>query len=155
VIGWSTGNGTGLLGYTDGSYFSGPGTLPGAPAQTGVYGYAAQGATAVGVKGESTTGTGGYFTATTGTALKITGKAAFSRSGRGNVAAGKAYADIVVPGGLTSHSVVHATLQTYRVGVAIAAVRTNYPSAGKARIYLTKIASRTAVTYVGWFVAEY
>ena len=50
---------------------------------------------------------------------------------------------------------VHATLQTYRSGVAIAAVRKNYPRAGKARIYLTKVASTTANTYVGWFVAEY
>ena len=40
-------------------------------------------------------------------------------------------------------------------GVSIAAVRTNYPVAGKARIYLTKVASTTASTSVGWFVAEY
>ena len=58
-------------------------------------------------------------------------------------------------GGLASNSVVHATLQTYRSGVAIAAVRLNYPTPGKARIYLTKVASTTSNTYVGWFAAEY
>jgi hypothetical protein len=50
--------------------------------------------------------------------------------------------------------VIHATLQTYRAGVAVAAVRRNYPVAGKARIYLTKVASTRARTYVGWFVTE-
>jgi hypothetical protein len=63
--------------------------------------------------------------------------------------------DVTVPGGLAANSVVHATLQTYRAGVSIAAVRTNYPSTGKARIYLTKVASTSAATSVGWFVAEY
>ena len=67
----------------------------------------------------------------------------------------KTYVDITVAGGLTASSVVHATLQTYLAGVAIAAVRLNYPVAGKARIYLTKVASTTAATAVGWFVAEY
>jgi hypothetical protein len=79
----------------------------------------------------------------------------FSRSGRATVLKGKSYADIAVTGGLTTRSMVHATLQTYRSGVSIAAVRINYPSAGKARIYLTKVASTTASTYVAWIVAEY
>jgi hypothetical protein len=52
----SAGNSTGLQGY------SGPaGSLPPAPAKTGVYGYAAQDATAVGVRGTSTVGRGGLF----------------------------------------------------------------------------------------------
>jgi hypothetical protein len=86
----------------------------------------------VGVRGETTTGVGVEAVATTGTALTVAGKAQFSRSG-----------------------VVHATLQTYRSGVTIAAVRINYPTSGKARIYLTRVASTTANTYVGWFAAEY
>ena len=90
-----------------------------------------------------------------GTALQVAGRATFSRSGRATVLKGKSYVDIVVAGGLTSHSMVHATLQVYRTGVAVAAARINYPSAGKARIYLTKVASTTASTSVGWFVAEY
>jgi hypothetical protein len=68
---------------------------------------------------------------------------------------GKSDVDITVAGGLTYRSVIHATLQTYRAGVAIAAVRINYPSTGKARIHLTKVASTTTSTYVGWFVTEY
>ena len=149
VIGEAEGGSTGVFGW------SGSGGLPAVPAKTGVYGLAAQDATAVGVKGESTAGTGGLFTATTGTALQVAGKAKFSRSGRAAVLKGKSSVDITVTGGLTSHSMVHATLQTYRSGVSIAAVRINYPTAGKARIYLTKVASTTASTYVAWFVAEY
>ena len=84
----------------------------------------------------------------------MTGRAKFSRSGRATVLKGKSYVDITVTGGLTSRSMVHATLQTYRAGVAVAAVRINYPTAGKARIYLTKVASTTSSTYVAWFVAR-
>jgi hypothetical protein len=61
--------------------------------------------------------------------------------------------DITVPGGLsTTTSSVLATIQTYRSGVSVGCVRLNYPTTGKARIYLTKIASTTASTPVGWFV---
>jgi hypothetical protein len=61
--------------------------------------------------------------------------------------------DVTVPGGLsTTTSSLLATIQTYRGGVAVSGVRLNYPSAGKARIYLTKIASATATTPIGWFV---
>ena len=150
ILGASGGANTGVQGYS-----GAPDSLPATPAKTGVFGYAAQDATAVGVKGESTTGTGGLFTTTTGTALQVAGKAKFSRSGRATVLKGKSYVDVTVTGGMTSHSMVHATLQTYRSGVSIAAVRINYPTAGKARIYLTKVASTTASTYVAWFVAEY
>ena len=151
VYGVNIGGSTGVQGY------SGPTTMPrpAAPAKTGVHGYAAQDATAVGVSGQSPNGTGVLASTTTGTALRVAGKAKFSRSGRASVPKGKTNADITVPGGLAANSVVHATLQTYRAGVAIAAVRTNYPSAGKARIYLTKVASASASTSVGWFVTEY
>ena len=100
-------------------------------------------------------GTGGYFTTDTGTALRVNGRARFSRSGRASVPKSRSYVDITVPGGLsTTTSSVIATIQTYRSGVAVAVagVRLNYPSAGKARIYLTKIASTTATTPIGWFV---
>ena len=69
--------------------------------------------------------------------------------------AGKTYVDVTVTGGLATNSVVHATLQTYRSGVTIAAARKNYPTTGKVRIYLTKVGSTTASTTVGWWVAEY
>jgi hypothetical protein len=109
----------------------------------------------VGVTGNSTDGTGVLAWSSNGTALQVDGKAKFARAGRVSVAAGKSHVDIVVGGGLTSTSIVLATLQTYRAGVAVAAVRANYPSAGKARIYLTKVGSTSSGTWVGWFVAEY
>ena len=142
-------DGTGVMGCSSG--------LPAFPVPaplTGVFGYATSATTAVGVRGESPEGTGILATSKTGTALRVTGKAKFSRSGRASVRAGRKYVDVTVPGGLASNSVVHATLQTYRAGVAIAAARKNFPSAGKVRIYLTKIGSRTAGTSVGWWVAE-
>ena len=58
-------------------------------------------------------------------------------------------------GSLATNSVVHATLQTYRSGVAIAAARKNYPTTGKVRIYLTKVPSTTSSTSVAWLVTEY
>ncbi len=145
---------TGVLGY------SGVNVEPAAPTKTGIYGYSDSddvtvAGTPVGVRGESPAGTGVLATTTTGVALQVAGKAKFSRCGRASVAKNKTFTDIMVAGGLAANSVVHATLQTYRVGVGVAAVRANYPSAGKARIYLTKVASLTAATPVGWFVAEY
>jgi hypothetical protein len=150
-VGNSINSGTGVFGFSGTALDE----LPAVPANTGVYGVAFQDATAVGVEGQSTVGVGVLATATTGTALQVIGKAKFSRCGRATVLKGRSYVDIAVAGGLTARSMVHATLQTYRAGVAIAAVRTNYPAAGKARIYLTKVASTTSSTYVGWFVAEY
>lgn len=150
VIGWAAG--TGVFGASGGTN-----TLPDTPpVKTGVYGYAAQDASANGVYGRSTTGTGVYARADAGgTALKVAGKALFSRAGKATVTKGRSYVDITVPGVLTSHSVIHATLQYYRTGVAVAGVRPNYPSTGQARIYLTKVASTTSSTFVGWFVVDF
>ena len=98
-------------------------------------------------------GTGGYFHApSAGTALRVQGKASFSRSGKVNVPKNRSYVDIDVPGGLGTSSAVIATLQRPRGTAAVTSVRVNYPSAGKARIYLNKVASTTASTPVGWFV---
>jgi len=55
ILGQSYGASTGIQGY------SGPHNPPTPPAKTGVYGYANQGATAVGVSGKSPTGRGGQF----------------------------------------------------------------------------------------------
>ena len=85
-----------------------------------------------------------------GTALQVEGKARFSRSGRAKVLAGHSSVDITVPGGLAGVSLIFANLMNYRTGVAVAAVRPNWPSAGKARIYLTKSVSTAA--YVSWLV---
>jgi hypothetical protein len=56
-----------------------------------------------------------------------------------------------VAGGLSSTASLLATIQMYRAGVWVMGVRTNYPSAGKARIYLNKVASTTSTTPVAWF----
>ena len=55
-------------------------------------------------------------------------------------------------GGLRPGSSVLATLQTYRSGVWVAGVRLNYPTSGRVRVYLNKVASTTATTPVAWFV---
>ena len=149
IWGFASADGAGAMGI------SGADPYTAAPPKVGVLGYAAQDATAAGVKGISTVGIGVYAEATTGAALQVSGKAKFSRSGTANVPAGKKYVDVTVSGGLAANSVVHATLQKYRAGVAVAAVRKNYPSSGKARIYLTKVASTTSSTAVGWIAAEY
>ena len=117
------------------------------PNERGVYGKATQGQ---GVRGEATNGIGVYATATTGTALWVNGKAVFSRSGRATVASGHSYVDVTVTGGLAGTPLCFANLMTYRSGVSVAAVRPNYPSTGKVRIYLNKAV--TASTYVAWMV---
>jgi hypothetical protein len=136
---WGYG-GWGVFGAGDtGIYgFSGA-TVPAAPAHTGVFGY-------------SDSGTGVYARASTGTALQVSGKVRFSRSGRAAVAAARSYVDVSVAGGLTGTPLCFANLLTYRSGVYVAAVRPNYPTVGKVRIYLNKAV--TASTYVAWFVAN-
>jgi len=85
-----------------------------------------------------------------GIGLVVDGKVVLNRSGRATVAKGKASVTITVPGGLTGTPLLFGNLLTYRTGVAVAAVRPNYPSAGKARIYLTKQVG--AATKVAWLV---
>jgi hypothetical protein len=145
----------GVLGVSGASEFP-------VPAKTGVFGYAildtsargvhGQTTSGQGVRGEATSGIGVFATATTGHALLVSGRAAFKRSGRTSVPINRAYVDVIVAGGLSSSASVLATLQAYRSGVYVTAVRSNYPSAGKARIYLNKIASTTSTTPVAWFV---
>ena len=107
-----------------------------------------------GVYGQSVSGVG-VQAVSNGMALKVDGKAQFSRSGKASVPPGKKYVDVTVPGGLVANSVVHATMMTYRKGVAVAAARKNYPTTGKVRINLTKVASTSTAIKVGWFVVEY
>ena len=111
----------------------------GLPEVTGVYGVSVAG---VGVRAQSTTGT----------ALKVTGKTHFSRSGRATVGAGHSYVDVAVSGGVTATSLCFANLTAYRAGVSVAAVRPAYPTASKIRIYLTKTV--TSATVVAWLVSD-
>ena len=142
----SSPGGTGVQGY------SGTGGWPEPSPKTGVHGYAAQDSAAIGVKGESPAGTGVHARSTTGTALSIDGKTHSSRSGKATVLAGHRSVDVTVPGGLSGTPLCFANLRIYRSGVAVAAVRPNYPSSGKIRIYLTKV--MTSSTAVSWMVMD-
>jgi len=97
-------------------------------------------------------GTGGYFSSPTGNAIRVQGKASFSRAGRTSIPKNRSYVDVTVSGGLASSAFVIATLQAARTGVWVSSVRINYPTSGKARIQLNKVASTTATTPVGWIV---
>lgn len=90
-----------------------------------------------------------------GVALEVRGPAKFSRSGRILIAKGKSYVDVDLrgaKGGLSGLPLCFATLMTYRSGYYVAAVRMNYPIAGKLRIYLNK--ALLSATYVAWFVVN-
>ena len=145
--------GAGLLGTANGQEASGVEGQGLGYSSAGVFGWSPAPA-GVAVVGTATgTATGGRFTAASGPALEVNGRARFTRSGRALVPRNRSYVDITVLGGMsTSMSIVLATIQTYRSGVSIAGVRLNYPTSGKARIYLTKVGSTTATTPVGWFV---
>jgi hypothetical protein len=152
IIGESLGNGgIGVLGQSRGQSSNGTGVSGSSdsPNGTGVVGTASAG---TGVQGGAVDGIGVLATTVTGTALAVNGKATFSRSGRASVPAGKSHVDVDIPGGLLASANILATIQGFRSGVYVAGVRPNYPASGKARIYLNKVASASAVTSVGWFV---
>jgi hypothetical protein len=126
VFGASGTNGTGVYGVATG------GTVPGAPVNAGIFGYSATG---VGVQA----GAG-----STGTALKVVGKATFSRSGKISVTAGQtSYKKYVA--GLTSSSLVIAQFQSNESGVWI---RAAVPAAGYFIAYFSKALPSSAT--VGW-----
>jgi hypothetical protein len=158
VQGQTLAGGTGVMGISTVENVP----LPTPEPNTGVYGFADRNAEARGVFGVSGPGTGvrgqtstltgfgGRFVAPSGgKALGVVGRAIFSRSGVATVPAGRNYVDVTVGGGLPSGSSILATIQGVRTSTAVSSVRPNYPSAGKARIYLTK--SVTASTKVAWF----
>jgi hypothetical protein len=98
-----------------------------------------------------------------GTALLSWGKSSFVRSGVVSVPKKKNYVDINLGasvalwgalGGISANTMILATIQEYRPGVAVACVRMKYPTANKARIYLTKVASTSKATKVAWFATE-
>ncbi len=79
-------------------------------------------------------------------ALKVQGKATFSRSGRSYVSASHS-SRLVTLAGVTTTSLVIVTLQTYRSGVYVAAA---VPASGKFTVYLSKAV--TATTYFAYFI---
>jgi hypothetical protein len=139
VIGWSAG--AGVFGASGGDV-----NLPTTPpTKTGVFGYAAQDASAVGVYGRSTVGIGVRAQADAGgTALRVDGKATFSRMGTITVPTGsktvtKSFA------GLTSASLIFAVVRT---GDGSVWVRKAQASSGSLKVYLNKVVSRR--TTIAW-----
>jgi len=83
---------------------------------------------------------------------EFVGHVVMSRSGRATVLKGTAYVtiDLRSKGGLGGTPLCFANVMSYRPGLFVTMVRPNYPIAGKARIYLNRLAS--ANTYVAWFI---
>jgi hypothetical protein len=117
----------------------------GLASDTGVYGFSGDGITPVPPPGVGVQATAG---STAQTALNVSGKAKFSRSGRTSVASGRSSRKITMAG-VTKGSYIIATLQTRRTGVYVQAV---VPATlgGSFTIYLNKTVSGT--TYVGYLV---
>ena len=151
----STGQGIGVSGGTSSSGGAGvSGVAPaGGAGVVGIAGAATAWPPNTGVYGYAPSGTGVLAKSDTGLGLKVVGKARYNRAGKATVGAGAVSVDITVAGGIASNTIITATLQAYRAGVSVAGVRPNYPSAGKARIYLTK--APTSATAVGWMASEY
>ena len=85
------------------------------------------------------------------TALSVSGRAQFSRSGKAFVPAGRSFVDVSVQGGLSSGSLVVATPMLNRTGVYVQSAVPN-ATTGNVRIYLNKVASSSSSTPVAWFV---
>jgi len=146
-LGVSAGNTTGVQSYSGDPVIGPP--IPLAKAKTGVYGYAAQDSASRGVIGESPAGIGvlgqtsssgvgvrAYCGNNTGVGLRVTGKAAFDRSGKLTITAG--HSSLTKTGiGLTSASFILATLQTNVAGLFVQAVVT-HPSSSSFTVYLNK-----------------
>jgi len=142
VIGQTDAGGAGVVGFT-GS------TAPTPPPDTGIYGRSNTGgangrgltgfcSVGIGLLGQTDTGVGvrAFCGTNTGVGLRVTGKAAFDRSGKLTISAG--HSSLTKTGiGLTSASFILATLQTNVAGLSIQAVVTN-PSGSSFTIYLNK-----------------
>ena len=85
---------------------------------------------------------------TAGTALYVSGRTRFSRSGRTYVAKGKQYVDVPVTGGVSATSQILATATRYVSGTWVQAAV--YVSSTKIRVYLNKVATTTV--YFTWIV---
>jgi len=123
--------------------------LYGHDSSIGVY---AQG-TSEGVHGFSGSGTGVAALSNSGTALSVSGKATFSRSGKTAIAAGLARKDVPMSG-LTTATVVTATVHGAPItGLNVASVQVQ-PALNKFTIYLSKAVPAGKTATVGWFVVN-
>ena len=167
TVGQSMANATGLLGYSG----AGGDPLPTAPPKTGVYGRAAQDASARGVTGQTTagrgvngvatsgrgvngyagTGIGGYFSAgPSGKALHAEGRVTFKTAGLATIGSGTS-SKTVTPGvDLTSSSKILCTLMGNAGGATTVKRVAVNTAADTFTIYLT--AAATSAVKVAWFV---
>ncbi len=159
VVGKST-NGSGTEGVTSGATASGVwGHHEGSNAGWGVYGHAKVGTgvhgdgTVAGVDGSAVTAGGIGVRATNtagGPALRVNGKASFSRSGVIKLSVAAAYAKVSGMS-LTSSSYVLATLQTDTAGLYI---RSAVPAPAASTITIHFNTTAPAGTRVAWFVVN-
>jgi hypothetical protein len=149
---------TGVFGYSQESTeagYAGTGVWGDSP-DTGVFGsggYGVVGYGGVGVEGDAnelpgSIGVRAWAPSTAQTALKVTGKVSFSRSGRKSMAAGKSSV-VVSLAGVKSSSKVFAVLATSESGRWVRAV---VPAAGKFTVRLNTTLRTKAV--VAWFVLD-
>jgi hypothetical protein len=141
----STGSQGGVYGRGDGNGVFGETYNASA---SGVYGQ--NNTTGYGVAGRSDSGTGVLADSANGTALLVTGKAQFSRSGKATVKAGNLSA-VVQNVALTTDSLVLATLQQFEGGVYVAAVLVNVASS---RFTIRLNQAPTGNLKVAWFVVN-
>jgi len=156
VIGQADAGGTGVVGFTGL-------TAPIPPPDTGIYGRSNTGgangrgltgycASGVGLLGQTNTGVGvrAYCGTNTGVGLRVTGKAAFDRSGKLTISAG--HSSLAKTGiALTSASFILATLQTNVAGLFIQAVVTN-PGGSSFTVYLNKAPTKNVA--VAWLAVN-
>jgi hypothetical protein len=150
VLGINVGQGNGVTGQVSNSAASG---VYGQNDGTG-FGAAGRAASGVGILGDSANGTGVWASSQNATALRVTGKAQFSRSGVATVAgtssAPRDSVRVSLP--ITGKSMMTALLQKHVAGVYVVAAVANVRG-GYFTIYLNK-AVRTRVGPIAWTVTE-
>jgi len=118
------------------------------------YGVAGRAAGGIGTLGDSANGIGVWASSQSATALKVSGKAQFSRSGvatvAGTAAAPKKSVKVSLP--ITAKSMLTATLQKYVAGVYVVAAVPNV-AGGYFTIYLNKSVT-TSAGPIAWIVTE-
>jgi hypothetical protein len=140
--------GTGVLGQSTrgNGVYGAVGFITGTRGQKAVLGEDSSTGGGYGVYGVSVNGAGVYATSPSGTALHVVGKAEFSNSGVATIPGGDKAVTVTVSG-VTTSSIVLATIQKLQSGTAVAAA---VPASGSFTITLTQ--ATTADTPVGWFV---
>ena len=150
VHGENLGTGNGVYGHANNSAASG---VYGQNDGTG-FGVAGRASSGVGTLGDSANGVGVLASSQNATALEVTGKAQFSRSGVATIAGTSAtpLKSVRVSLPITAKSMMTALLQKFVAGVYVVAAVPNV-SGGYFTIYLNKAVS-TSVGPIAWLVTE-